>query len=89
MQARHRSEVDVYLDEGLDEASALSIISLSLDSIHLNLGALLVLVAMLLLMVMLLVVVLMALVLLVEPLRCLDAVGLLLLELLFRGRQQP
>ncbi len=75
---------ECYLDQGLDEAGTLSIISLSLDGVHLNLGALLVLVA-----VVLLVVVLVALVLLVEALGGLHPVGLLLLELLLRGRQQP
>ena len=78
----------LYLDEALDEACTLSIIPLSLDGIHLHLGALLMLVPVLVLMLVL-VVVLVALVLLVEALGGLHAVGLLLLELLLRGRQQP
>jgi len=78
----------LYLDEALDEAGTLSIIALSLDGIHLHLGALLMLVPMLVLMLVL-VVMLVALVLLVEALRGLDAIGLLLLELLLRRGQQP
>lgn len=71
-----------YLDEALNEPGALSIISLSLDGIHLHVSALLMLVPVV-------VVMLMALVLLVEALGSLDAVGLLLLELSLRGGQQP
>ncbi len=78
----------LYLDEALNEAGTLSIIPLSLDGIHLHLGALLMLVPVLVLMLVL-VVVLVALVLLVETLGGLHAVGLLLLELLLRRGQQP
>ncbi len=78
----------LYLDEALNETCTLSIIPLSLDGIQLHLGALLMLVPVLMLMLVFMVV-LVTLVLLVEALGGLDAVGLLLLELLLRRGQQP